>query len=275
MATTAHHPAGADPQPIVPLDPAVGVRARRLVRPADAHAPLLRSVTIVLPCFDEAENVAAAIAAAKRAGAMSAVDYEVVVVDDGSTDATCAIAGAIVSDDPHVRLIVHTRNRGYGDAVRSGIEAARMDWVLLTDADLQFDLDELRDLVPLTADGDVVWGWRIDRRDSARRRAAAAVWNGVVRTLFALPVRDVDCAFKLIRRDLLRDVHLVSSGAMISTELLVRCRAAGARVVEAGVHHHPRVAGEESGGDPRVILRALRELASTYPALRALRVRSV
>jgi len=111
--------------------------------------------------------------------------------------------------------------------VRSGVEAAGMDWVLLTDADLQFDLRELEDFLPSAARADLVVGWRILRQDPVNRRLNAAAWNWLVRRMFHLPVRDVDCAFKLVRRDLLQSCALTSGGAMISTELLVKCLAAG------------------------------------------------
>jgi glycosyltransferase involved in cell wall biosynthesis len=232
--------------------------------------PLLRSLSIVLPSFNEAENIADAIRNATDAARLSSVDHEIIVVDDGSSDRTAQIVGEYIESDPRVRLIIHTHNRGYGDAVRSGIEAARMEWVLLTDADLQFDLTELTDFAPLTETADVVWGRRIQRQDTVSRRAFSAAWNWLMRALFRLPVRDVDCAFKLIRRDVLEQFRLQTSGALISTELLVRSLAVGARVVEVGVHHRPRVAGEETGGNPRVIVRAFRELATTYGTLRQL-----
>jgi glycosyltransferase involved in cell wall biosynthesis len=231
-------------------------------------APSLSSVSVILPCFNEEANVAAAVRNAIAAGAMNAEDHEIVVVDDGSTDATGRIAQELVESESHVRLIVHGRNRGYGDALRSGIGAARMDWVLLTDADLQFDLTELSEFVPLTRSADALWGRRLLRQDNPVRRASAAAWNRLVRVLFDLPVHDVDCGFKLIRRDILQRFELQTSGAMISTELLVRCQAEGARIAEVGVHHHPRLAGEETGGDPKVILRAFRELASSFWTLR-------
>jgi hypothetical protein len=135
-----------------------------------------------------------------------------------------------------------------------------MPWVLLTDADLQFDLDQLEHFVPLTHDADVVMGWRIARQDPLHRRVNAAAWNRLVRHTFHLQVRDVDCAFKLIRRDLVDGLALTSSGAMISTELLVRAQDTGARIRELGVEHRPRLAGEQSGANPRVVLRAFREL---------------
>jgi glycosyltransferase involved in cell wall biosynthesis len=168
-----------------------------------------------------------------------------------------------------VRVVVHTRNRGYGDAVRTGITAARMPWVFLTDADLQFDLSELEDLLPLAVRADLVVGWRILRRDPLNRRLNAAAWNWLVRRMFRLPVRDVDCAFKLVRRELLEQFTLEATGAMISTELVVKCLAAGGRLEELGVHHRPRVAGEQSGANPRVVARAFFELARLRRSLHA------
>ncbi len=130
----------------------------------------------MLPCFDEEDNVAAAVAAAGRAAARVAASYEIVVVDDGSRDRTAAIAAALASTDRHVRLLRHPRNRGYGAAVRSGLAAARMPWLFLTDADLQFDLDELERFVAPARTADLVAGWRIAR--STRSRAAPTQRRG-------------------------------------------------------------------------------------------------
>jgi glycosyltransferase involved in cell wall biosynthesis len=229
----------------------------------------LAGLTIILPCFNEAENVADAIRYATAAAERCATGHEIVVIDDGSTDETAAVAARLAERDRRVRVVVHTRNRGYGDAVRTGIAAARMPWVFLTDADLQFDLTELEDFLPVAADADIVVGWRIARHDPLNRRLNAAAWNWLVRRMFRLPVRDVDCAFKLVRRDLLQSFPLESTGAMISTELVVKCLAAGGRLEELGVHHRPRVAGEQSGANPRVVARAFFELARLRRSLHA------
>jgi glycosyltransferase involved in cell wall biosynthesis len=223
------------------------------------EAPL-EGVSIVLPCHNEEPNLVAAVRMASEAGRRHARAHEVVVVDDGSRDRTRALATALAAMDPSVRVVVHPANRGYGAALRSGIAASSQPWVLLTDADLQLDLAELASFVPLAGDHDVIVGYRIDRSDPYGRLVAAAAWNKLVNRVFRLPVRDVDCAFKLIRRDLLNDLELKSEGATISTELLVGLLARDARLAELGVHHRPREAGEQSGTNPRVVARALREL---------------
>lgn len=232
------------------------------------HAPL-NHLSVVLPCFDEAPNVAAAVLDAQTAAARVARTHEVIVVDDGSRDGTGEIAAALAELDDRIRVVTHERNRGYGAAVRSGLSASRGDWVLLTDGDRQFDLDEIELLVARAADHELVAGFRIDRADPLHRRLAAGAWNRAMRASFGIPVRDVDCAFKLLRGDAARALPLQSDGAMVSTELVVRAQLARWSIAEVGVHHRPRVAGSPTGGDPRVVLRALREQRRFRRRLRA------
>ena len=226
-------------------------------RPAAA----LKGLSVVLPCFNEVENVGEAISQARTAARRVAGDYEVIVVDDGSRDGTGEAVEAIARRDPAVRLASHPENLGYGAALRTGIAAARQPWILLTDADLQFDLDELDRLAECSATHDLIVGRRVQRRDPLHRRVNAAAWNALVHVVFKLPVHDVDCAFKLARTDLLQSLELRSRGATISPELLVKSIAAGAAIAEVDVSHMRRRAGRQTGARPHVILSALRELA--------------
>jgi hypothetical protein len=243
----------------------------RLVQVVAERELLLGGLTVVLPCFDEEDNVAEAIRQAAAAAQAASVEYEIIVVDDGSRDETARIAAAIADSDRRVRLIMHSGNRGYGAAVCSGVRAARMPWILLTDADLQFDLGDLSDFVAYTQTADLIVGWRVLRQDPLRRRVNGAAWSWLVRRLFRIGVRDVDCAFKLVRADLAQSLPLRSTGAMISTELIVQALASGARLEEIGVRHRPRIAGDQSGARPLVVLRAFRELASLRRSLQAAR----
>jgi glycosyltransferase involved in cell wall biosynthesis len=228
--------------------------------PSGAPDVVLNSVSVVLPAHNEEHNIAEAVRQAIAAAESVSRRQEVIVVDDGSSDATAAVASALRRQDSRVRLVRHERNLGYGSAVRSGIGAARMDWVLLTDADLQFDLCQVRDFVPHTLDSELVVGYRAQRSDPFVRRLNARAWNALIYVLFRLHVRDVDAAFKLIRRDVLDGIGLFSTGATIDTELLAKASRRGARLVELPVLHRARVAGDASGADLRVIVRAFREL---------------
>src|SRR5947208_659256 len=188
----------------------------------------LPGLSIVLPCFNEEANVSQAVREALLAASRVTRRYEVIVVDDGSEDETATVAALLAMRDRRVRLVVHPENRGYGTALRSGIDAATMPWVLLTDADLQFDLAQIEDFLPYTGSYDLIVGQRLERRDPLPRRANAAAWNWLMRRMFALPVHDVDCAFKLVRRECLERIDLVASGAMISTELVAKLLQGGA-----------------------------------------------
>jgi glycosyltransferase involved in cell wall biosynthesis len=228
----------------------------------------LRGLSLILPCHDEAENVERAIDEATVAGELVSDAHEVLVVGDGSRDATRELAQARAAADPRVRVLVHDGNRGYGAAVRTGLAAARLEWLFLTDADLQFDMTELVRFAPLAASSDIVAGYRVHRADPPHRVLNAAAWNLLVRRVFDVPLRDVDCAFKLMRRELVQSLPLTAEGAMVSTEIVTRAVAAGARVTELGVTHRPRPAGRPSGASPRVVLRAFRELRAVRAELR-------
>jgi glycosyltransferase involved in cell wall biosynthesis len=215
------------------------------------------SISLVLPAYDEAENIDAVLRQARTELARQAKEFEIIVVDDGSSDRTAAIAVR----HPGIRVLRHERNRGYGAALRTGLGAARLEWVLFTDADLQFDLADLAHLVAASRHDDVIVGYRSPRRDPLGRILLGRAWGLVVRLLFGLRVRDVDCAFKLFRRVVLRAIPIESVGALVSTEILVRASAAGFRIREVPVRHFPRRAGRATGARPRVIWLALRELA--------------
>jgi glycosyltransferase involved in cell wall biosynthesis len=168
-----------------------------------------------------------------------------------------------------VRAIHHAAGRGYGAAVCSGLRAARYEYVFYTDGDRQFDPAQISALIAELDRADVVVGYRHARSDPLARRLNAAAWNTLVRTLFRLPVRDVNCAFKLFHRTALEGIELEAEGAMVSTELLARVCHRGHRVVEVPVDHFPRLAGAPTGAQPRVVARAFLELVRLRRRLRA------
>jgi glycosyltransferase involved in cell wall biosynthesis len=223
------------------------------------------------PAFNEAENIARTVELARDAleGAGVRV-FELIVVNDGSTDRTGAIAEELAASDPRVRVVHHERNRGYGAALRTGFATSAYPWVFWTDGDGQFDVREIGTLFALAADADLVAGYRLRRADHFGRRVNGALWSALLRATLGLHARDVDCAFKLLRRSCLdRIPPLQSDGALVSAELLVKLERAGARRAQVGVHHYPRRAGEPTGADLRVIGRAFSELFGQRRQLRA------
>lgn len=231
--------------------------AHRVDLTVGARVPQL---TIFFPAYNEEGIVAQTVRDASRVAAEVADDYEVVVVDDGSADRTAALVEAAAADDPHIRLVRHPRNRGYGAALRTGFATARKELVFFSDADAQFDLTEIDRLIAELPKAPVVIGYRIKRSDPPHRLFIAKSYNLIVRTLFGLRVRDIDCAFKLFRREALSKVDLESNGAFISSELLIKLRRADVPIVERGVDHYPRTTGYSKGAGVKVILRTIRDI---------------
>ena len=224
----------------------------------------LAELSAVVPVHDEAENVAGVVFALCTVLPEVARRWEVIVVDDGSRDGTDAVLAELATGAPALRVVRHARNRGYGAALRSGFAAARHDWIFLVDGDGQVDPQQLADAVGALADHDGVIGYRTARADVLGRRLATRLWNGLVRRLFGLRTRDVNCAFKLLPAALVRDEPLVSDGAVISAEMLVRAAQSDHRLAEVPVVYRPRLAGRASGAQPRVVARAGMEIVRLY-----------
>ena len=225
-------------------------------------------ISAVLPAFNEEGNLEQAVARVGRALKAHARSFEIIVVDDGSRDGSAALLERLKPQHPQLRVVRHPVNRGYGAAIRSGFEAARLTWVFMIDADNQFDPEEIGALLALTPTAEIVAGYREHRGDPLLRRLNAWAFFSLVRILFGPLVRDVNCAFKLMRRDLLERMVLTSNGALINTEVLVLARQLGARIAEVPVHHYPRTVGTQTGANPRVVLRAFRELFAFRAELR-------
>lgn len=220
----------------------------------------MQSISAVLPAYNEEANVGEATRSVIQAAAAHTQDFEVIVVDDGSRDRTSEVVQALMGDHPQVRLVRHETNRGYGGALRSGFEAATKDLIFFTASDNQYDPSEIGNLLHLLDDADMILGFRSHRQDPPLRRFYAWGWTTLVNLLFGYLSRDIDCAFKIFRRDVLKSVMLTSSGAMIDTQLLAGARRSGYRIREVAVSHFPRPAGHQTGANPRVVLRAFRDL---------------
>ena len=204
-----------------------------------------KSLSVILPAYNEQDNVATVVQRGLEVLPRLADEFEIIVVDDGSSDATAAVARAISDQEsPNVRLVTHEVNRGYGAALRTGFKTARYELVFYTDSDNQFDLSELEYFLPLASDHDMVIGFRVYRYDTVVRSMLSWGYNRLVRVLFRVRVRDVDCAYKLFRREVLEKIDIECENFFVDTELVAKARKWNFRIAEKGVRHYPRMAGE-------------------------------
>ncbi len=205
------------------------------------------ALSIVLPAYNEEGNIERAVREAVAAAAAITTTHEIVVVNDGSRDGTARIlAGLSQEMGPTLRIIEHPVNFGYGVSLRDGFRASRGDLVFYTDSDNQFDLGELKDLLPLMKDHEVVLGYRLDRQDTWLRRFVSGGFNRLSSRAFGMSVRDLNCSFKLFKGDLIRSLRLDSADFFIDTELVARIHRDGFRYVQRGVRHYPRTAGRST-----------------------------
>lgn len=230
---------------------------------------LAKSISLFFPAYNEEKNIEQAVARAKAVLSKLTDKYEIIVIDDGSGDKTGEIADRLACEDSHVKVVHHPYNVGYGAALWSGIKNSHNELVFFTDADLQFDIGELTKLMPFIDDYGIVTGRRGKRRDPWYRKANAWGWGVLVRRLFGLKVRDIDCAFKLFRKEALDKIDLEAKGAMINTEILVQAQKAGYQIKEVAVEHYPRQTGRQTGNSPKVVARAFWELIKMYRRLKS------
>ncbi|MBW8042122.1 MAG: glycosyltransferase family 2 protein [Planctomycetes bacterium] len=218
------------------------------------------SISVFFPCYNEQDNVARTVQQAITVLEKIKADFEIIIVDDGSSDNTDAIADEIAARNSRVKVVHHHTNLGYGAALKSGFKAAKKEFVFYTDGDGQFDINEMPPLLPLMEQFDIVSCYRLNRQDSLVRKLNGWGWTKLVCFFFGMKIRDIDCAFKLYRTDIFDNIELSSAGALIDAEILARAVRKGYSITQKGVHHLPRTAGEQTGANLKVILRAFREL---------------
>lgn len=228
-------------------------------------APLVNgrpiSLSIFFPAYYDELNIPKVLASALRVvGEMGIEDYEIIIVEDGSPDRTGEVADELAARYPHVRVVHHPKNLGYGMALRTGFTEARLDYVFYTDGDNQFDLQELKKFVALLPYTDIVSGFRIQKQYSPYRKFTSFIYNYFLRVLFDIQDRDVDCAFKLYPTELFGRIEMESRDAFIDAELAIKARLLGYRSTEVGVRHLPRLDGISTGARPSVILRTIGEI---------------
>jgi glycosyltransferase involved in cell wall biosynthesis len=229
------------------------------------------SVSLVIPMYNEELNIEHAVASARESLEKYAGDYEIIIVDDASTDRSPRIVERLVADDPRVRVFTHERNRKLGATLRTGFTAATKDLVFYMDADIPFDPDVLgRAIRAMELTGaDMIAAYRHDRTlEGFRRGVYTLVYNSLIGVLFGWPHRDINFSFKLLRRKVLQSIVLKSEGSLIDAELIVKAKNRGFAIQQIGIDYFPRIRGTSNLSSPAVIFKILRELVKLYPEMR-------
>ena len=228
--------------------------------------PAVEAVSVFFPCFNDEATIArmveVAVATLARVGVCEA---EVIVVNDGSTDGSAAVLADLMIHEPLLRVVTHDHNRGYGGALLSGFGAAKHQWVFYTDGDGQYDPSDLPRLLDLVrADTGLVNGYKLERHDPAHRIWIGSTYNFCARLLFRIRIRDIDCDYRLIRRNLLERILLTSTSGTICVELVRKIELTGCGVAETGVHHYPRLHGTSQFFRVKSLLKTLIELVRLW-----------
>jgi glycosyltransferase involved in cell wall biosynthesis len=208
-------------------------------------APKPSGLTVFFPAYNDSGTIASMVIRAVRAAAELTPDYEVIVVNDGSADATAEVADELARTYPRVRVVHHPKNRGYGGALQTGFRSATKELIFYTDGDAQYDPAELSVLWErMSADVDLVNGYKISRSDPFHRIIIGRAYHYFVSALFGLTVRDVDCDFRLLRRTIFERINLEKTSGVICLEMMKKIHDGGFRIVEVPVHHYHRAFGK-------------------------------
>jgi glycosyltransferase involved in cell wall biosynthesis len=228
-------------------------------------APRL-SISVFFPAYNDEQSISKMVDGAIEVLRAHCSDFEVIVVNDGSRDGTAAVLETLRQRHaPRLRVVTHPENRGYGAALRSGFAAATKEFVFYTDGDGQYDIQELPRLLPLMRpDVGLVNGFKLERQDPSHRKLIGSLYNSFARRLFGVRLRDIDCDYRLIRREAVNDAQLQSSSGTICVELVRMIELSGWGVVEIGVHHYPRLHGRSQFFRIRSLLTTLSQLLKLY-----------
>ena len=226
----------------------------------------LDGLSLFFPAYNEEGNIKNTVEKAIPVLKNVASKYELLIVDDGSKDKTGEIADKLAEEYSFIQVIHHCSNQGYGEALKSGFYNSKYQWIVFIDSDGQFDFSEVTRLIEKSGEADIVAGYRINRQDPLMRKIFGFGWTFLSRLLLDVGVRDVDCAFKLVKKKVIDTIPKLQStrGGMISPELLGRAKKAGFKIVEVGVHHYPRKEGKQTGANLKVIFKSFMDLGKLW-----------
>ncbi len=227
---------------------------------AESELKLKPSISVFFPCYNDESSISKLVVEASEVLKKVARDWEVIVVDDGSTDNSRKILRDLAEKNFNLKLIFHKKNRGYGGALKSGFKYATKELVFYTDGDGQYDVKEILKLLPrMTSNIDVVQGYKLKRHDAFYRMVIGTLYHHFSRLVFNIKVRDIDCDFRLIRRKALNKINLHYDSGVICVELVKKLQKHGAKFSEVGVHHYPRLYGHSQFFNFRRISKTLVE----------------
>lgn len=231
---------------------------------------MIKNLSVFFPAFNEEKNIGETVEKAVKVLEDLKIPYEVLVINDGSKDKTQEVVESLEKTYPKVRLINHPTNLGYGEALKSGFYNSKYDWIAFTDSDGQFDFSEITKFLEKTDEADLVIGYRINRQDPLIRKLNALGWKWINNILMGTYVKDLDCAFKMVKKEVIEKIPKLESsrGGMISPELISKSKRAGFKIVEVGVHHYPRTKGSPTGASPKVILKSFVDLFKLWWKMR-------
>lgn len=222
----------------------------------------IKNLSVFFPAYNEEKNLGTTVKKAVAVLNNLKIEYEVILINDGSVDRTGEIAQSLAKSNKNIRVIQHKQNLGYGGALKSGFYNAKYSWIAFTDSDGQFDFSEITKFLEKTDKADLVIGYRINRQDPLLRKLFGWGWTLISNVLLGINVRDVDCAFKLVKKDVIQKIPKLEStrGGMISPELLAKAKKSGFKIAEVGVRHYPRKEGQQTGSNIEVIIKSFIDL---------------
>lgn len=224
----------------------------------------IKSLSFVFPMYNEIDNIEPCVDGALYIGKKLGIDFEIVVVNDASTDGCGELAEQMAKKIPQLKVLHHAKNRKLGGTLRTGFYGATKDYILYMDSDLPLDFDDVAEAIPKIGNADILIGYRLTRDEPIKRKILSRGYNTLIRMLFGLKVRDVNFSFKLFKREILDHITLQSEGSFIDAELIIESRRAGYQLAEVGLPYHPRTAGESTLASTSVIQKTFEEMGSYF-----------
>lgn len=229
---------------------------------------MLKSLSVFLPAYNEEDSINSTVEGVVKVLKTLNLEWEVLVINDGSKDKTAEVVKSLERKYSGVRLVNHEKNKGYGRALKTGFSEAKYDWVAFVDSDGQFDFSEIKNLLNKTEEADVILGYRLNRADPFQRRIFTWGWKMLAMVLLGLNVRDYSCGFKLIRKKVIQDISPIESEEKVTQiEMLIKAKKKGYKFEEVGVHHYRRTAGVPTGANLSVVLKSFGDMVRLWKNL--------